>query len=109
MQPMRQDVSRWRLGALTLLVIAGALPVGGAMATGTLIHDRWTARSDTVSGFSAWTWLPGQRALWVSQRAPCRAETTTKACEGDHGTGVRLVYYGPEVRRIEMVLPLPTP
>jgi hypothetical protein len=109
MQSMRQDLSRWRWGALTLLVIAGALAVVGAMGTGTVIHDRWTARSDTASGFSRWTWLPGQRAIWVSRRAACRAETTTKACEGDHGTGVRLVYYGPEVPRAEIVLPLPTP
>lgn len=107
MHQMRQDRSRWRWGALTLLVIAGTLTVGGAMGTGSVIHDRWLAWSDPARGFSWWTWLPGDRAVWVSQRPPCRAETTGKAC-ADHsaGTGVRVVYYGPEVGRFEVTLPI---
>ena len=52
-------------------------------------------------------WLPGERAFWISQRPPCRAETTGKACAADSvGTGVRVVYYGPEVQRIDVTLPI---
>ena len=36
MQLTRRRLSRWRWGALTLLVLAGALPVVGAMGTGTV-------------------------------------------------------------------------
>ncbi len=109
MQPMKQDLTRWRWGALTMLVLAGALTVVGAMGTGSVVHDWWTARLDTANGFNAWTWLPGQRAIWVSQRPACRAETTTKACEGEYGTGGAAGVLRSDVWRIEIALPLPTP
>jgi hypothetical protein len=86
----------------------GALLIVSALTAGAATHARVSAVMDSASGFSHWTWLPGDRAVWISRRPACIAETTTKACEGGHGTGVRLVYYGPEVRRIEVALPLTT-
>ena len=109
MQPLRQNVAPWRWAALAAVLVAGALVLGGIRASGTAPDGPGTAVPPAASEFSAWTWLPGGRALWISRRSACIVETTTKACEGGQSTGVRLVYYGPEVRRVEVVLPLPTP
>ena len=110
MHLLRQNRSDRRFGALAALLIAGALLLGGAHGVGSALDAQQAALLDPTTGFHAWTWLPGQRALWLSKQPACVPDVIARTC-GDHASAVRamvqVVYFGSPVRRLTVPLPRP--
>ena len=74
MHPWRQHRSYRRMLELAALLVAGALLIGGARGTGTMRRGRPNEPPSEASGFTTWTWLPGDRAIWERIRAALRTQ-----------------------------------